>query len=467
LPTIGNLRAFVFDDILRRSFEYLGYQVTQVMNITDVGHLTQTEAKKELVRITGGDLDITDDEEGLDRMEKSAQAEAISVWDVAEKYIQSIFGTGWSDPKRVKLGSDGDLGRLNIKKPTVICRATDRIKEQLELIKKLEEKGFTYTTSQAVYFDITKFPKYEQLTGQILSDRQVGERANTSDPDRRHPADFRLWQLNQPNHTMQWDSPWGRGFPGWHIECSAMSTHYLGQPFDIHTGGEDHIKVHHVNEIAQSECAFGRPMANYWMHNAFLLVDGRRMGKSLGNMYTLADLAEKGFEPLDLRYFFLTASYRAKQNFTWEALRSARDARLRLAGLVSLWGNNNETLDLKQESKVEEYQNQFKQAIEDDINTPQALAVVWLVARDEQFSQTEKKTLLLDFDQVLGLDLGSEQLLSRPTDIPQEVLDLAAERNKARERNDWVLSDQIRLQIERLGFAVKDTQRGSEVVKKA
>lgn len=459
-PTIGNLRAFVFDDILRRSFEYLGYQVTQVMNITDVGHLTQTEAKKELVKIAGGDGEITDDEEGLDRLEKSAKVEGVSVWDVANKYIQAIFGSSWNDPSIDQFNLDGDLGKMNIKKPQVICRATDYVEQQIALIKKLEEKGFIYTTSQAVYFDITKFPRYEELTGQLLADRQIGERANTSDPDRKHPADFRLWQLNQPEHTMQWDSPWGRGFPGWHIECSAMSTQYLGQPFDIHTGGEDHIKVHHVNEMAQSESAFDCPMANYWMHNAFLLVDGKRMGKSLGNMYTLVDLAEKGFEPLDLRYFFLTASYRAKQNFTWEGLQAARSARLGLEDRIRSFGINGE-------GKIDtRYKDTFIACIEDDLSAPKALAVTWDLVKDTKVDPLDKRATLLDFDRVFGLNLDKVADLKAQIDIPEEVLELVSKREQARAAKDWVLSDQLRDQIEQLGFEVKDSKQGSEVVKK-
>jgi len=461
--TVGNLRAYVFTDLLRRLFDYRGYHVKQVMNLTDVGHLTATEAQKEASCLQDGDLELTDDEEGLDRMEKTARGEGITVWEVAQKYIQAILGRDWEN--REELGSDGDFGKLNIRKPHVICRATDHIQDQIKLIKRLEEKGYTYTTSQAVYFDITKFPRYEKLTGQSLSEMQVGKRADTSDPDRRHPADFRLWQLNQPDHAMQWESPWGMGFPGWHIECSAMSTKYLGQPFDIHTGGEDHIKLHHVNEMAQSESAYGRPMANYWLHNSFLTVDGGRMGKSLGNAYILKDVEERGFEPLDLRYFYLTAHYRTKQDFTWRALTAARVARTRLVNLVQAW-----CLAAKPSKIREEYKEKFVQFIEDDLALPQALALVWDLAKDTSVPDAEKLATILDFDRVLGLRLDEEPSKAALSPKDQERFEkaeeLLKEREEARKAGNFAKADQIRDRIEKeLGLKVEDGSGKSTVRK--
>lgn len=306
--SIGNIRAYIFVDILRRTLKYLGYEPYHVMNITDVGHLTMTDEEKAKA---DKDLEITDSESGIDRMEKAAKREGLTVWEVAEKYIIKIFGNNYKTGN--SYDKDSIFGAINIEKPEILTRATDYIAEQIELIKNLESKGFTYTTKQAVYFDVTKFKRYEELTGQKLDDMKIGVRNEVNiDPDCKHPADFRLWQLNQPDHAMLWESPWGVGYPGWHIECSAMAMANLGPTIDIHTGGTDHIKIHHVNEMAQSECATKKEFAKIWLHNEFINVDGKRMGKSLGNKYTLDDLNVKGFAGLELRYLFLQTHYRKK-----------------------------------------------------------------------------------------------------------------------------------------------------------
>lgn len=456
---VGNLRAYVFADLLRRGLEYLGYEVKYVMNITDVGHLTMTEAQKALRQVQGEKLEITDTDEGLDKMEKAAKREGLTVWEVAEKYIVEIFGKDWG--KSNKFGQDGDLGKMNILKPHIICKATDHIQEQIDLIKKLEAKGYTYKTKKAVYFDITKFSRYEGLVGQKFEDMRKGERADTSDPDRNHPADFRLWQLDQPDHAMQWDSPWGRGFPGWHIECSAMSTKYLGQPFDIHTGGEDFIKLHHANEIAQSECAYGKTMANYWLHNAFLTVDGRKMGKSLGNMYTQVDVGKKGFSPMDLRYFFLQAHYRTKQDFTWVAINAARIALEKLVEkLRFLMGGEAFNHTFKDERKIlKKWKDRFKKAIEDDLNIPKALSIAWKLIKSKE-DDKKKVVTILEFDKVFGLELEPWLHIRNPEKL-QRIRNLIKEREKARQNRNWKKADEIRKELKkRCNVKLKDEKDG-------
>ncbi len=450
--TIGNMKYFVWCDLFRRSLEYLGYDVKQVMNITDVGHLTMTEAQKKQAELACGDLEITDTDEGLDRMEKAAKREGMSVSEIARKYAEAIFGKNY-DRKRV-LGKDGDLGKLNVLKPHKLPKATDHVKEQIEFIKMLEKKGFTYKTKKAVYFDITKFKKYEELTGQSIDDMKCGKRADTSDPDRKNPADFRLWQLDQPEHEMQWDSPWGRGFPGWHIECSAMSRKYLGQPFDIHTGGEDHIKLHHVNEIAQSESAYGKPMANYWLHILFLTIEGKRIGKSLGNAFIMKDIEERGFDPLDLRYIFLQAHYRSKQDFTWKALKAAKGARKRIVDFIS---------QNKTENKgniITKYKDEFKKKLEDNFNICEALALAWELIKSGE-KNNDKVATLYDFDRVFGLDLKSIKRPEFDQEFKNKVEAMIKERSKAKRDKDWEEADRIRRNLkEKYNVILEDRGNG-------
>lgn len=471
--TIGNLRTFVFYDLLRRSLEYLypEYEITQVINITDVGHLTMTETQKKSVELINKNNEITDTEEGLDRMQKAAKREGLTVKEIAEKYTQAIFG------------ENGDFKKLNIKKPHFLPKATDHIKEQIDLIKKLEEKGYAYKTKKAVYFDIQKFLRYEELIEQKFEEMRKGKKANTTDPDRKHSADFRLWQLDQPDHPMQWDSPWGKGFPGWHIECSAMSKEYLGQPFDIHTGGEDHIKVHHPNEIAQSEAAFDKKLAHYWLHASFLTVEGKRMGKSLGNAHTLSDIEKYKFKlkgvsvgtkgklhlnSIALRYLFLTAHYRTKQDFTWKAFEGAR---IRLGKIIDkMFGRKDGYMNfLRNESEpIEKYINDFKHALEDDLNIPEALAILQKLT-DSDENKGNKFLTILDFDKVLGLGLIpiSKNNIRIKDEKNKEINikkdPLWNEREIARKNEDWKKSDILRKKIiKKYGGRIEDSdEKGS------
>ena len=451
---IGNFRTFLIDDMLRRALEYVGYDVKQVMNITDVGHLTMTESQKKAAQLAGKELEITDTDEGLDRMEKAAKREGLTVWEIADKYTEAIFGKDWE--KKEEFGRDGDFGKMNILKPYKLPKATDHIKEQIDFIKRLEKKGYTYTTKKAVYFDIQKFAPYENLIGQSFSDMQKGKRADSSDPERKHPADFRLWQLGQVDHPMQWKSPWGKGFPGWHIECSAMSRKYLGQPFDIHTGGEDHIKLHHADEIAQSASAYDEPMANIWLHVSFLKVNGKRMGKSVGNAYTLDDLEKNEYDPLDLRYFFFLNHYRMPQNFTWKALKAARTARLKLI-------NTAKRLAKSGKGKPK-YQQEFAHALENDMHLPEALAVVWNVLKSKE-KDKDKYATILDFDNVLGLRIEEEATKKIKVDknIKKEIESLVKEREEARSNKDWPKADLLRKNLkDEYKVELVDTDEGTE-----
>ncbi len=449
-PQIGNWRTFVFEDILRRALEYHGYEVTQVMNITDVGHLTGDNL---------GDADV-----GEDRMEKAAKREHKTAWDIAQFYIDDFIES---------------RDTLNIEAPQYLPRATDHIQEQIALVERLFEKGLAYKTDKAVYFDVSKFPDYGKMGGQKLVDKRVATREElVDDPQKHHPFDFALWKFSYPGgrsfdsaqddshaaRQMEWESPWGVGFPGWHIECSAMSMKYLGESFDVHTGGVDHIAIHHANEIAQSEGATGKPLARYWLHAAFLTVDGGRMGKSLGNAYTLADVIDRGFDPLALRYFYLTGHYRKQLNFTWDALQSAATALTNVRELV--WRSKQETnrtvLSEEKLQQVEHFRHAFVEALDNDLNVPEALAVVWEAAKSN-IPGIDKADLIAEFDQVLGLGLAKWQPTA--TDIPEQVRQLADAREEARKVRDFGKADALRQEIRTLGFEVQDGADGP-VIKK-
>ncbi|HOK55461.1 MAG TPA: cysteine--tRNA ligase, partial [Armatimonadota bacterium] len=333
---IGNLRSYIFADILRRTLEFENYDVTQVMNITDVGHLT------------------SDDDIGEDKMEAGARREGKSIWDIARYYEDAFFV---------------DIDKLNIERPTIVARATEHVPDMIDLVKRLEERGFTYETEQAVYFDVTKFPEYTKLAGQALEEKITAARAEVQeDPEKKNPADFALWFKATgrfKNHLMQWDSPWGMGFPGWHVECSAMSMRYLGETFDIHTGGIDHIPVHHTNEIAQSQAATGKPFVRYWMHGEFLVVSGgEKMAKSAGEFLRLQVLTDKGYDPLAYRYLCLQVHYRSKLNFTWESLDAAQAGYNRLKAFIDVASRARGT----EQPWVQEYRDRFRDAITDDLN---------------------------------------------------------------------------------------------------
>ncbi len=414
---IGNLRTYIFEDILKRMFVYAGFKVRHAMNITDVGHL------------------VGDGDEGEDKLEVGAKREGKNPLEIAKFYTEKFFE---------------DCTKLNIIKPDTVLSATESIPEQIEIIKLLEQRGYAYVGGQSVYFDTAKLPDYGKLSGQKLNEKKVGAREEVVvDSDKKSPQDFALWFFlkgRYKNHILHWPSPWGEGFPGWHIECSAISRRLLGQPFDIHCGGVDHIGTHHTNEIAQSEGAFSEPLCNVWMHGEFLLIDAGRMGKSEGNAYNLATLTEKGFLPPSYRYFCLTAHYRSQLNFTWGALEGAESALKRLYGLYNELGEEIGKIDSK-------YRGKFQKHLFDDLDTPRALTVLWGLLKDENVSGADKKATLLDFDKVLGLgfvDLKEEK-------IPEEIIALAEERELARKNKDFKKSDELRAKINATGYEIKDT----------
>lgn len=426
---IGHLKKYIGDDILKRILEYNGYKINHVMNITDVGHL------------------VSDEDAGEDKMEKGARESGKTVWEVA-KFFEDYF---WKSLKEV-----------NVQKPNITPRATEHITEQIELIKKLEEKGFTYKTAQAIYFDVNKFKDYTKLSGQKLEEKIVGAREDTFvDNDKKHPYDFVLWFFvtgRFENHTMRWASPWGEGFPGWHIECSAMSMKYLGETFDIHTGGIDHIPVHHPNEIAQSEAATGKPFVRFWVHHDWLLINNEKMSKSKKNFYTIDDVKNKGFNPLSFRYLCLNAHYRSKLNFTWQGLEAAQNA---LNNLYSEYLNLIAESHGSLASVNNKYKQQFLDAINNDLNTPQALAVMWEMIKDENLLAGEKKNLLLKFDKIFGLGLTD----LKPVEIPENIKKLAEQREQLRQEKKWDEADEIRKEIENFGYAIEDTEQKPKIKK--
>ncbi|MDP3057143.1 MAG: cysteine--tRNA ligase [bacterium] len=424
---IGHAWTYTTADLLRRTLEFNDYKVRQVMNITDVGHLT------------------SDGDTGEDKLEKGARREGKTVWEVA-KYYTDIF---------LKHRND-----LNLLKPNVICKATDHIPEMIDLIKKLEAKGATYVITDGVYFDISKFPAYGKLSGNTLEKLKAGARIEVN-PEKKNPADFALWKFSPADskREMEWDSPWGKGFPGWHIECSAMSMKYLGESFDIHSGGEDNKFPHHECEIAQTETATGKTFVNYWFHTRFLMINGQKMSKSLKNFYTLDDVIKKGFSPLAMRYLCLTAHYRTNLNFTWKSLEAAQTA------LNNLYDAVGRMKIKKNDSKINcaKFDRQFTEAINDDINTPKAIAIMWELMKS-QYPDSAKKQSLLIMDKIFGL--GLDKIKKKKITIPPEIKKLAEQREKAREEKNWALADQLREKIEKEGFAVEDTDGKTKVKNK-
>jgi cysteinyl-tRNA synthetase len=435
-------------DILLRVLEYLKYDVDYIMNITDVGHLTGDNL---------GDADI-----GEDKLEKAARKERKTAWEIAKVYTRDFLE-----------GFD----KLNLTKPKKFTKATDYIREQIELIIKIEKAGFTYRIGDGIYFDVGKYIKAGNKYGELSTLDEIEEGARVKrNPEKRDPRDFALWKFSpstssrQGRRDMEWESPWGIGFPGWHIECSAMSIKYLGERFDIHVGGEDLRSTHHPNEIAQAEAATGRwPFVKYWVHGAFLLVNGGRMGKSLGNAYTLSDVEEKGFNALDLRYFYLTAHYRKQQNFTWDALGDARRARLNLTQKVATFYTHVRMRSSKIEGKGldigDKYRERFVEAISNDLNMPEALAVVWELVRSKT-PDSEKYRLLMDFDKVLGLGLGEvESGKWKMENVSKEIQRLVEQREKLRKEKKWDKADKIRKKIEKMGYKLEDTPEGPGIKK--
>ena len=420
--TIGNMRTNIFQDVLRRMLEYNGYKVKQVMNITDVGHL------------------VSDGDEGEDKMIKSAKEEHKTPEEIAEHYTKLFFE---------------DLKALNIQLPEVICKATEYIPDMIEYVKKLIENGYAYETSTAIYFNVAKLDKYGILSGINLEDQKAGARVEI-DSEKINPYDFALWIKAPKNHIMKWNSPWGEGYPGWHIECSTMSKKHLGEQFDIHTGGIDLIPTHHENEIAQNIGACGKIPAHYWLHGEYLLIDGGKMSKSLGNVYLLDDIINRGYEPLVYRLFNFSCHYRGKLNFTWEGIQSASISleRLREGYQKHLLGN----ADVSDE-EIEDLENRFKQAINDDLNMPLAMSVVWEAVRYQVQSPKIAK-LLEKFDTVLGIEITKQK---QKQEIPQEILELVEQRKIARAEKNWAKSDELRDLILSKGYSLKDTKDGVEI----
>ena len=422
--TIGNMRTNIFQDVLRRVLKYNGYKLKHVMNITDVGHL------------------VSDGDEGEDKMLKSAREENKSPLEIAEYYTKLFFD---------------DLEALNIEKPEIICKATDHINEMLEYVKKLMANGYAYETSTAIYFDVSKLDKYGILSGINLDEQKSGARVEV-DKEKKNPYDFALWIKAPENHLMKWDSPWGPSYPGWHIECSAMSSKYLGEQFDIHTGGIDLIPTHHENEIAQSKGACGKIPARYWMHGEYLLINGGKMSKSLGNVYLLEDIIKREYNPLVYRLFSYSCHYRNKLNFTWEGIEAASKSleRLKEGYRKHLYGEDNISNEV-----IEDFENRFHEAINDDLNMPLAMGVVWEVIRYEKKSK-QLADLLLKFDTVLGLKIDEE---NKKEEIPEEIINLLKQRQQARQEKNWAESDRIRDLIKEKGYMVKDGKDGAEVEK--
>ncbi|NLA61192.1 MAG: cysteine--tRNA ligase, partial [Firmicutes bacterium] len=429
--TIGNMRSYVFADILRRVLAYNGYSVKMVMNITDVGHL------------------VSDADEGEDKMLVAVGREKKTPWEIARFYTEAFMK---------------DAALLNILRPTALCYATEHIEEMLQMVVELVEKGYAYETSDGIYFDISKFPAYGQLSGIRLQDQLAGARVEEN-PEKKHHADFALWKKAPKEHIMQWPSPWGMGYPGWHIECSAMSRKYLGDQFDIHTGGVDHIPIHHENEIAQSESCTGKIPARFWMHGEFLLVDGGKMSKSLGNTYTVHDLVTKGFEPLAFRYFCFSAHYRSHLNFTWPALESAQKGLRSLRTMVQRSSRGPEKPGA--EEKMGRFRELFLESVNDDLNMPKAVSVLWEAAKADLGPGLAR--LAGEFDRVLALDLvkgpADEDKVLELSELPPEVQALIEERRLAREAKDWAKSDRLREQLREMGYQVKDLKDGYEVTR--
>ena len=420
--TIGNMRTNLFQDTLRRVLRYNGYELKHVMNITDVGHL------------------VSDGDEGEDKMLKSAREEHKTPMEIAEHYTKLFFR---------------DLERLNIETPEIVCKATEHIKEMLELVEKIMERGYAYETSTAIYFDVSKLDAYGILSGIKLEDQKAGARVDV-DKEKRNPYDFALWIKAKPNHIMKWESPWGLSYPGWHIECSAMSTKYLGEEFDIHTGGIDLIPTHHENEIAQSKGACGKIPAHYWMHGEYLLINGGKMSKSLGNVYLMDDIINRGYDPLVYRLFNFSCHYKGKLNFTWDGIEAASVSLNRLREGYQKHLNGTDTIS---EDIINDMENRFHQAINDDLNMPLAMSVVWEAVKYPEKSPKVAQ-LLEKFDTVLGIKITEKK---EEQQIPEEILDLVEQRKIARNEKNWAESDRLRNLIIEKGYNIKDTKDGVEI----
>ncbi|MBD3304574.1 cysteine--tRNA ligase [Candidatus Woesearchaeota archaeon] len=419
---IGNLRTYIFEDVLKRVLMYNRFKVMHVINVTDVGHLTS-------------DADV-----GEDKLLKALKREGLpltkeAMLKLADKYFDEF---------------KQDFEKLHILMPDVWCKATEHIPEMIELIEKIEKNTYTYTTNVGLIFDTSKFKDYAKLGRLNLEEIKEGARGK-EDPERKHPSDFALWITNQPNHIMLWDSPWGKGFPGWHLECAAMSMKYLGDQFDIHCGGKEHIQVHHTNEITEAEAATGKKWVNYWLHAEWLVVPKGKMSKSKGEFFTISDLIEKGYDPLAYRYFCYTAHYRTPLTFSWEALDSAK---------IAYENFKNRIIEMKEDlvskPKDNKYQEQFTAAVNDDLNIPVAMSVVWNLIKEKDLGNKEKYDLLLDFDKVLGFDIRG----FKRVEISEDIQKLVDEREAARKAKDFKKADEIRDKLKEMGIVLEDTPQG-------
>ena len=414
---IGNLRSYIFSDILKRTLEFNGYKVKHIINITDVGHL------------------VSDADTGEDKIEVGAKREKKTAWQIVEFYTKAF---------------QKDIKKLNIKKPDKWAKASDYIKEQIDLIKLLEKKGYTYRIKDGVYFDTSKIKDYGKLTG---SKKKTHKARIEITKGKKNPTDFALWKFSEKKRQMEWNSPWGIGFPGWHTECVVMGIDQLGLPFDIHTGGIDHIPVHHSNEMAQAEAGYNKNSANYWLHNEFLILKKEKMAKSKGRIITIDKLIEKNINPLAYRYLVLGTHYKSSLSFSWESLKSAQNA---------LENLQEKTLEIKNKKVTKSLSSKnglvtFKKHINDDLNTPRALALMWKLIKSNKASYK----LLLEFDKIFGLDLNKVEEIK----IPEKIKKLAEQREKHRKNKEWKKSDEIRKEIEKFGYQIEDTSQGSRIKK--
>ncbi len=420
---IGNLRAYIFVDILKKTLEYNEYKVKHVINITDVGHLT------------------SDEDTGEDKLEKGAKRENKTVWEVAEYYTKA-FQT--------------NLKQLNIKDPSIWTKVTDYIPEQIDIIKKLEEKGFTYIIEDGVYFDTSKLNNYGKLWGSDKVKLKAGARVEMVD-GKKNITDFALWKFSPKNEKrqMEWESPWGIGFPGWHTECVAMAAKELGVPIDIHTGGIDHIQIHHTNELAQSDAIYNKELANFWLHNEFLILKTKKMSKSKGEILRVETLIEKNINPLAYRYLCLGAHYRSELAFSWESIENAQNS---LYSLYSKVKNLDQREGFSTE-KIDQYKKEFLDSINHDLDTPKALALLWKILKSSELNDNEKYILALEFDKIFGLKLDQ---LEKDEEAPEEIKKLSKKREKYRKNKDWQKADEVREEIEKLGYIVEDA--GSDAI---
>ncbi|MDR1669911.1 MAG: cysteine--tRNA ligase [Oscillospiraceae bacterium] len=416
---IGNMRTYLFVDWLRRALLFAGFAPKHVMNVTDVGHLTD------------------DADGGEDKLQKAARESRLDPWAIAASVTERFFT---------------DTDSLNIQRPEIISKATEHIPQMIAFVSALLEKGHAYETSDGIYFDIATFPGYGKLSRLDLDAQQAGARVEVN-PEKRSPFDFALWKKAPKEHIMQWESPWGMGYPGWHIECSAMGLQYLGERFDLHTGGIDHLPVHHENEIAQNEALLGHPMVRVWMHGEFLLVDGGKMGKSLGNLYTLADLAERGFAPMHFRYFCAGAHYRSKLNFTWDALDAAKTSYNRLLTAVQAHRGCTDG------ASPEPYAAQMREAALDDLNIPKAIGTLWTMVKQPGRSQAVYEAAL-EIDRVLGLRLDTPPPPADEQELPKDIQALADARQAAKAAKNYAEADRIRSELKGLGYELTDTKEG-------